>query len=139
MLNRLLTLLSLVLWALPAVAQDVDTAWVRIYNGTGDNSDYAYAIAVDAIGNVCVTGQSWGSGTAYDYATIKYDSNGDTAWVRRYNNVSGNGSDGATAIAVDGGNNVCVTGYSWNGANTDYVTIHRHSFRWLWQRLCDRL
>ncbi|UCB51938.1 MAG: hypothetical protein JSV10_08095, partial [Candidatus Zixiibacteriota bacterium] len=123
MLNRLLTVLSLVLWALPAVAQDVDTAWVRIYNGTGDNSDYAYAIAVDAIGNVCVTGQSWGGGSGYDYATVKYYPDGDTAWVRRYNNVSGNGSDCAVAIDVDGAYNVCVTGYSWNGANTDYVTI----------------
>jgi len=100
-----------------------DTAWIRRYNGPGNDEDRAYAIAVDNFGNAYVTGQSTGSGTDYDYATIKYLSDGDTAWVRRYNG-SGNHWDMANAITVDDSGYVYVTGYS-HGSGTfwDYATM----------------
>jgi hypothetical protein len=46
--------------------------WVQRYNGPGNNYDQPHAVAVDELGNVYVTGQSGGSGTASDLATIKY-------------------------------------------------------------------
>jgi len=102
---------------------DGDTAWVRRYNGPGDSSDYARAIALDGSGSVYVTGGSIGSGTNLDYATIKYYSNGDTAWVRRYNGP-GNYRDYGHAIAVDGSGNVYVAGVSYgSGTYFDYCTI----------------
>jgi hypothetical protein len=107
-----------------AFAQTVDTAWVRRYNGPGNDYDGGNAITIDDSGNVYVTGQSWGSAIDYDYATIKYYPNGDTAWVKRYNG-SGNGYDLAMDIAVDGSGNVYVTGWSYGGSGTgdDYATI----------------
>ncbi len=100
-----------------------DTAWLRRYNGPGNGEEYAYAIAVDRSGNVCVTGYSRGSDVNSDYATIKYYPNGDTAWVRRYNGP-GNDSDGARAIALDDSGNISVTGWSYSsGADDDYATI----------------
>src|SRR4030042_1048528 len=101
-----------------------DTVWVRRYNGPGNDSDYACAIAVDGTGNVYVTGSSVGSGTADDYATIKYDSAGNTVWVRRYDG-SVNNEDWASAIAVDGTGNVYVTGSSVGSGTSsyDYATI----------------
>ncbi len=102
---------------------DGDTAWVRRYDGPGNHWDEASAIAVDGSGNVCVTGSSLGSGTSGDYATIKYDPDGDTAWVRRYNEP-GNGHDRPSAIAVDNSGNVYVTGDSpGSGTFSDYATI----------------
>jgi hypothetical protein len=104
-----------------------DTAWVRRYNGPGNYYDRAYAVAVDVSGNVYVTGASYGNGTDYDYATVKYYSNGDTAWVRRYNGP-GNGADTARAIVVDGSGNVYVAGYSYvSGTNPDYATVKYYS------------
>ncbi|MCK4404402.1 MAG: SBBP repeat-containing protein [candidate division Zixibacteria bacterium] len=100
-----------------------DTAWVRRYNGPGNDYDWAYAMALDGSGNVYVTGRSDGSGTHGDYATIKYKPNGDTAWVMRYNGP-GNSIDVAMDIAIDDSNNVYVTGGSYgSGTNSDYTTI----------------
>jgi hypothetical protein len=104
-----------------------DTAWVRTYNGPGDSRDWAFALAVDAPENVYVTGRSRGSGTDYDYATIKYYPNGDTAWVRTYNGP-GNSGDEAYGIAVDDSGNIYVTGQSWgSGTDYDYATIKYRS------------
>ena len=100
-----------------------DTAWVRTYDGPGHHDDLPTGIAIDDSGNVYVTGGSWGDGTMEDYATIKYYPNGDTAWVRRYNG-SRNSTDHAYAIAVDGSNNVYVTGCARNSVTSDdYLTV----------------
>src|SRR3990172_6892171 len=97
--------------------------WVSRYNGPGNGYDYAFAIAVDANGNVYVTGGSPGSGTSSDYATIKYDTNGNQLWVARYDGRD-NSYDLATDIAVDASGNVYVTGGSYDSVTSnDYATI----------------
>ena len=103
-----------------------DIAWVRTYNGPGNGIDDASAIAVDRSGNVYVTGYSEGVGTFEDYATIKYYSDGGTAWVTRYNGP-GDSSDWANAITLDGSGNVYVTGESWDTTSSDYATIRYDS------------
>jgi hypothetical protein len=88
---------------------DGDTVWVKTYNGPGNYQDEPSDLAVDRSGNVYMTGYSTGQDSSYDYATIKYYPNGDTAWVRRYN-LSGTSEDKFTAIALDDSGNVYVTG-----------------------------
>ncbi len=103
-----------------------DTAWVRRYNGPTSSDDAAGAIAVDASGNVYLTGYSRDSATYYDYCTIKYYPHGDTDWVRRYNGP-GNHIDIAEAITLDSSGNVYVTGSSFSReAFRDYATIKYH-------------
>jgi hypothetical protein len=111
---------------LPALApaETAVQAWVQRYNGPGNSTDWAYAVAVDGSNNVIVTGYSIGSdGYNIDYATIKYSSAGVPFWTNRYNGT-GNGYDHAYAVAVDHSGNVIVTGYSiGSGGNYDFATV----------------
>src|SRR5262245_61707 len=101
--------------------------WVARYNGPGNDSDSANSIAIDSAGNVYVTGKSFGSGTDYDYATVKYDSSGQEQWVARYNGP-GNSGDSANSIAIDSAGNVYVTGKSFgSGTDDDYATVKYNS------------
>jgi hypothetical protein len=123
MRTKVFIVLIIVFWSLPLLAQEVDTAWVRTYNGPGDTADYVRALAIDDSGNVYVTGTSVGSGTDWDYVTIKYHPDGDTAWLRRYNGP-GDVPDRASDIAVDGLGDVYVTGYSYDSVtHYDYTTL----------------
>jgi len=105
-----------------------DTLWVSSYNGPGSNADdEAYKLLVDGSGNVYVTGRSYGSGTDYDYATVKYNLHGVQQWSQRYNGP-GNGNDSASSLAVDSSGNVYVTGISIGiGTGSDYATIKYNS------------
>jgi uncharacterized delta-60 repeat protein len=109
--------------ARPASAEQVLESWVARYDGPGHGGDRGQAIAIDGLGNVYVAGYSLGDGTGEDFATVKYDATGQEIWVARYNG-SGNGSDEAVDIAVDGAQNVYVTGYSFeSGSDYDCTTI----------------
>lgn len=103
---------------------DGDTTWISRYNGPASNDDRASSLAVDNLGNVFVTGKSYGGSiTNYDYTTIKYNSLGDSVWVNRYNGGASD-IDGASAVSLDKSGNVYVTGYSTNISTAfDYATM----------------
>lgn len=102
--------------------------WVRTYDAGKHDFDEASSVAVDAVGNVYVTGWSIG-GYLYpeeDYATIKYSPSGDELWVVRYNGPGPQGGcmDEATALALDGDGNIYVTGSSeGEDGRSDYATV----------------
>jgi hypothetical protein len=97
--------------------------WVRRYNGPRNRYDEAHAIVVDSAGRVYVTGQSLGSGTGADYATIAYNSSGKQLWVKRYNGPA-NGADIPQAMAIGLSGHVYVTGQSLgNDTGYDYATV----------------
>ncbi len=90
------------------------TRWVRRYNGPGNNTDDAIAIAVGSGGQrVYVTGHSQGRATGQDYATIAYSAvTGTQLWVSRFNGTASK-DDQATALVVGpSGKTVYVTGFS---------------------------
>ena len=77
------------------------------YNGPVNSGDEAGAIIVDNVGNVYITGRSAGSGTNYDYATIKY-------------------SQGIIITNPNGGETFQVEGtydITWNYSNVSNVKI----------------
>jgi len=108
-----------------------DTVWVRAYNGSGNESDVAAAVAIDNSGNAYVSGTSRGT-IDQDHATIKYDPNGDTMWVRRFHYFE----DHVYGLVLDGQNNVIVGGYTWDhetGYYHGYLTVKYDSagnFAW---------
>jgi hypothetical protein len=101
--------------------------WTNRYNGPANADDEAFALAVDGSNNVIVTGYSVGAESSFDYLTIQYSSMGVPLWTNRYNGPA-NYWDQASALGVDGSNNVVATGYSYgSGGNSDYLTIQYSS------------
>jgi len=104
-----------------------DSLWSRGYNYNSFSNDLL-SIAVDSIGNVCVTG------SAYDNVnhnttliTLKYDSLGVLQWAKSYQNNTTSFTDYGSCIGVDKYNYIYVTGYTAVGpdnvSNRDYLTI----------------
>jgi hypothetical protein len=93
--------------------------WTNYYNSGG--LDQATTLALDANGNIFVSGRS--SGIGEDYATLAYSPAGIPLWTNRFNGT-GNANDNPVAIAVDRDGDVFVTGAS---AGTffypDYATV----------------
>jgi hypothetical protein len=77
--------------------------WAALYNGPGNGNDTAKAVTTDAEGNVVVTGAAYGIGTKDDWATLKYDRDGNLLWENRY---VGPLNDLARDVAVDGNNDI---------------------------------
>jgi hypothetical protein len=98
--------------------------WTRRYNGPGNYDTYATAVAIDAVGNVFVTGSSLRSedgALKYHYATLAYSSAGTPLWTNLY---ADSGNSLAMAAAVDLSGNVFVTGSASNSVGTfNYATV----------------
>jgi uncharacterized delta-60 repeat protein len=101
--------------------------WTARHSGPGAANDVASAIGLDSAGNVYVTGSHSydyhvNSGTTvyydYDYATIKYNPNGQQLWLATYSGRRPD-PDEAVDLKIDGADNVYVTGRSQD----DIVTV----------------
>jgi uncharacterized delta-60 repeat protein len=107
---------------------DGSEEWVRHYDGPTNMSDVASSLALDAEGNVYVTGSTDDLPDPYpaepDYATIKYRPDGTQEWVARYNGAASWAPDRATDVAVDEAGDVYVTGTSYGDRSyEDYATV----------------
>jgi hypothetical protein len=88
--------------------------WVKIYSGSTQGRDIPFKVAVDASGNVIVTGQSYIDNVrSDDIVTIKYDQNGQQLWLAVHD---GSGTtpeqDAGRDMVVDAQGNVYVFGHS---------------------------
>ncbi|UCG70682.1 MAG: SBBP repeat-containing protein, partial [Thermoplasmata archaeon] len=101
---------------------DVVEEWVRTYDYAGTLRDWAHDMVLDQYGNVYVKGYSY-SGTDYDFATIKYNSDGNEDWIKRYDSPY-HLLDSADAITLDSYGDVYVTGgSSYDIGFYDFATV----------------
>ena len=98
-----------------------DEQWRRIF--TGLIEDRVIDMALDNSGNLCVTGLSENQTGTYDIITIKYNTQGDSLWVKRYNGVSSTAMDQPVAMYIDDENNIYVSGYTFGSTPMVFVTI----------------
>jgi hypothetical protein len=96
--------------------------WARNYLLGGTNgSAQANAVALDADGNVFVTGWSYDyepgppEEIIVDAATIKYDADGNVLWVRRHRLPGHNNQP--QDVVIDSAGNAYVAGGAWIGDN----------------------
>ncbi len=88
--------------------------WVKIYSGNAHGRDIAFKVAVDASGNVIVTGQSYIDNVrSDDIVTIKYDPNGQQLWQAVHDGTGTNPEqDAGRDMILDNQGNVYVFGHS---------------------------
>jgi uncharacterized delta-60 repeat protein len=99
--------------------------WLHRYPGYGSSG--ARDIAVDNAGNVYVTGWGYYPDRSRDCLTIKYDTMGDTAWVRHFDGGANYFDDGY-ALEIDNAGNVYVTGQCMVfSSDRDILTIKYNS------------
>ena len=89
--------------------------WVQYYSVGVFNRPRG--ITLDTSGNIIVTGIS--QFQAYNYLTIKYNSQGDSLWTARYSGMNSASASSPNSICSDIQGNVYVTG-SGSSLNTGY-------------------
>jgi uncharacterized delta-60 repeat protein len=98
-------------------------AWIRRLDGPAHQDDEGFALALDGQGSLYVAAWWFMSTGSWDYATIKYDIDGNMQWLRTYNGT-GNSGDNPFAVSVDPNGNVVVAGRSFGqGSGFDYATV----------------
>jgi hypothetical protein len=88
--------------------------WAARHAGQSDEGltdDKARDIAVDARGNIFVTGAAYSVEGGKDIVTVKYNTDGERCWVASFDGPL-HGADQGNAITVDAGGNVYVTGFA---------------------------
>ncbi|MDA0288375.1 MAG: SBBP repeat-containing protein, partial [Proteobacteria bacterium] len=102
--------------------------WVQQLGSSGLGvlgNDEGFDIATDSVGNIYVTGQTYGgldgntSSGDFDLFVVKYNSSGVKQWTQQ---LGSSGTDRGYGISVDSSGNVYVTGHTSDGldGNTSY-------------------
>jgi|GEM_PF-6102596 len=114
-----------------ALAENGNTAPAELWSVTydGGSTDWMSGAAVDAAGNVYWTGYILSNPGNIDYATVKYDSDGNLSWVRYFDEDIAYGGymldamELAQDVAVDSSGNAVVTGYRYKVGASECVTV----------------
>lgn len=98
--------------------------WNRVENGTGNGSDFGRSIVLDNFGNVYVAGSLSNPTNNFDFALVRYSTNGGAALSIHTYNAPANGNDQAVSCVADQNGYVYSTGLSiGSGTGHDYLTL----------------
>lgn len=98
---------------------------VRTYNGIGDFTDKAHAIATDNAGNTFITGYTMNTGKQKDMILQKINTAGVSVWTKIFDGTGEN--DEGFAVVTDAVGKIYVAGYT-NGLGTfDDVLLQCYS------------
>jgi len=93
----------------------------------GSGYDIASSVAIQSSGEIVVAGSSDVGGGNYDFALVRYNSDGtldtDFSGDGKLTTAIGSGEDVANSVAIDSVGNIVATGYSHNGSNNDFAVV----------------
>jgi hypothetical protein len=129
-MKKIFTILSLL--AAFSLNAQVSQQWLMRYNSQGEDTDAAYNVAVNALGDVYVTGTSRPeTGNGIFYTLIKYNSAGQQQWVRPFDGVGGDTHE--YYLALDPAGNIYTT--AGMGLSSALTTIKYNALGdTLWKR-----
>jgi hypothetical protein len=100
-----------------------NTSWQKIYDGAGHGTDFGNSVCADGDDNCYIGGASDRGGIKVTYKVLKYDRLGNLKWFADYS-VASFPEDFISSIVIDQGNNVYVTGISFDTlSDYDIATI----------------
>src|SRR5688572_21883614 len=104
------------------VSASGESLWTSRYNSPSGYQDVVGGMALDAEGNIYVTGTSYTSGNQYQFTTIKLRPNGQREWEATTAH-SDNFGMSLSGVQVDAAGHVYVGGSVGPVGTKDYVTI----------------
>lgn len=98
-------------FSLVKYASDGTLLWNRTYNGPDDKWDSIKRLQMDSAANIIVTGYEQQANFSSNFATIKYDANGNQLWIQHLDLVAG-GDEIPWTMAIGSGDSIYVAGES---------------------------
>ncbi|MGD0424773.1 MAG: SBBP repeat-containing protein [Candidatus Bathyarchaeia archaeon] len=93
-----------------------ESQWSRTWGGL--QNDYGTGVTVDSVGNVYVVGSTESYGPQSQFVLLKYDPYGNLLYQKVWGGPQANYG---TGVAVDSGDNVYMTGYTYSYGSTPGV------------------
>ena len=98
--------------------------------GTGNNGDVGESVAIQSDGKIVVAGIA-DNGTSFDFALVRYNSNGSLDNTFGTNGIVttaiGSGTDWGHSAAIQSDGKIVVAGISNNGVNNDFAIVRYNS------------
>lgn len=111
----------------PCVLQaQLDTLWLRRYDGGVRDEDYLSDMHVDSLGNVYICGTGYTDVNGWNIEVRKYGPSGESLWAVSWDGPAHN-DDSAAALAVDAAGNVYVCGWTMDSVSRMSIVTQRYN------------
>lgn len=99
-----------------------------VTTAVGASIDMAYSVAIQTDGKIVVSGESIGSGSDYDFAVVRYNTDGslDTGFDtdgKVTSNIVGVNNDRVNSVVLQSDGKIVAAGYTFNGGVYHYAVV----------------